>query len=120
MHIQRMWHKGGYSMNPAASELQAGAARCSAPGFCLPSAAGRRLNLYPFSHPPFAPLQRDSASNKGEGLGFMFSCFSCFTCCSTAEDEKFAETAATAERHYSLPPSESAASLPAKAAAAQQ
>lgn len=60
---------------------------------------------------PLAPHRpRDASHNKGEGLGFMFSCFPCFGA-PAADDEH----AATAERHYSLPPSESANNLPGKA-----
>jgi hypothetical protein len=46
----------------------------------------------PFAFPRARRTQRDSASNKGEGLGFMFACFSC---CSAPPKEH----AATAERH---------------------
>lgn len=53
---------------------------------------------------------RDKESNKGEGLGFLFSCFSC--CGAPATDP--VEPAATAERHYSLPPSESLGNLAKK------
>lgn len=42
--------------------------------------------------------------------------FSCFTCCGAPADEH----KTTAERHYSLPPSESANNLPEQAAKATQ
>jgi len=58
----------------------------------------------PFTPPPFTPTpthppphQRDKDSNKGEGMGFMFSCFRCWG----ASAETPEEPAATAERHVS-------------------
>lgn len=43
-------------------------------------------------------------------MGFMFACFGC--CAAPAEEAE--EKAHTADRHYSLPPSESAQSLATK------
>ncbi|GBF91530.1 hypothetical protein Rsub_04270 [Raphidocelis subcapitata] len=80
------------------------------PGDCVNIAVSRGKNLF-VETPEFDVLAphrpRDKDANKGEGLGFLFSCFAC--CGAPAEDT--AETAATAERHYSLPPSESLTNL---------
>ncbi|KIY99159.1 hypothetical protein MNEG_8802 [Monoraphidium neglectum] len=66
-------------------------------------------NLFVEAAKEYDPLEhhrpRNKEANKGEGLGFMFSCF---TCCGAPAVK---ESAATAERHYSLPPSASAADL---------
>ena len=63
----------------------------------LPPPPARRRRPYPPPRPP----QRDQET-KGEGVGFMFT--SCFALCGFGGTKPPQEPAATAERHYSLPP----------------
>lgn len=72
----------------------------------VPSPSGANLFVEAPEYDPVAPHRPDDEQhNKGEGIGFLFSCL---WCCRPAPAP---EPAATAERHYSLPPSESMQNL---------
>ncbi|KAI8477265.1 MAG: hypothetical protein J3K34DRAFT_515926 [Monoraphidium minutum] len=74
------------------------------------SPSGVNLFVEAPEYDPLAPHRKDDQEhNQGEGLGALL--LSCFGCCGRAAPAEPKEPAATADRHYSLPQSESMVNL---------